>query len=143
MTQAASPVSRHTIRALIGALLMAGATATGSVSAGSDIIKCIDGEGNVTLTDAACPDSARVEKMVAGSGEPDASPVIGDMPEIESVAAERYSMPRLARALPPVKPPVAGGALARDIATLKAARLSLQLQDSAAQTLRAQRIAQQ
>ncbi len=129
---------------IIRTLILAGVVFSSAVSAGTEIVKCIDQDGHVTLTDAICPATAKVAVMVAGSNEPGDSPMIGDMPEIESTAAERYSMPRVAkRELPAVKAQPARGALARDVATLKAARANLSLFDSAAQTLRAQRIALQ
>ena len=125
-------------------LILAGAVISSAVSAGSDIVKCIDAEGNVTLTDAACPGSARTAPVIVGNSEPDESPVAGTPQAFEAVAAERYSAPRLARReLPVVKAKFGKGALARDVATLKAARENLHLLDSAAQAMRAQRIAQQ
>ena len=128
--------------ALIRSFLLAGVILSQSVSAGTDIIKCVDAQGNVTLTDAACPGNAKAAVLVAGSDQTEAAPVIGDMPEIESVAAERYSMPRIARReLPPLKPQSAMRPMARDVATLKAARANLMLLDSASQSLRAQRLA--
>lgn len=129
---------------LIRTLILAGVVLSSTVSAGSDIVKCIDAQGNTTLTDAACPDTSKVVAVVAGSNAPDEVQTTGEPPTFEAVAAERYSAPRLARReLPVVKAQFGKNPLARDIATLKMARQNLQLADNAAHAMRAQRIAQQ
>ncbi|ATQ77052.1 hypothetical protein CR152_22940 [Massilia violaceinigra] len=126
------------------------------------IVKCIDHDGKVTLTDAHCPQQAQAVAVVVASGtepasaEPQAEAGVEEERQTiisgESTAAatvtalvvERYTASQAAlprRELPVVRKPGAGGGLARDIATLKAARHSLMLQDSAAQSARSQRLA--
>ncbi|MDQ1923352.1 hypothetical protein [Massilia pseudoviolaceinigra] len=124
------------------------------------IVKCIDHDGKVTLTDAHCPQQAQAVAVVVASGTEPASAepqaeveeerqtiVSGESTAAATVTAlvvERYTASQAAlprRELPVVRKPGAGGGLARDIATLKAARHSLMLQDSAAQSARSQRIA--
>lgn len=130
------------LRSAIIAGLVISTAISASVSAGTEIVKCVDTDGNVTLTDAACPSNAKAAVLVTGASEPDETPVMGDMPTIQSTAAERYSMPRFARReLPAARRMPPGSLLARDVATLKAARASMQLLDSASQSLRAQRLA--
>ncbi|NHZ81296.1 DUF4124 domain-containing protein [Massilia sp. CCM 8695] len=121
------------------------------------IVKCIDNDGKVTLTDAHCPQQAQTVAVVAGvteaatadeagadesqaivSGESTAAATVRAL-VVDRYAASQAQLPR--RELPVVRKPGAGGGLARDIATLKAARHSLMLQDSAAQSARSQRLA--
>ncbi|MDM5181651.1 hypothetical protein PO883_31215 [Massilia sp. DJPM01] len=118
------------------------------------IVKCIDNDGKVTLTDAHCPQQAQTvaaggaeaatadeagaeEGQAIVSGEAAAATVRALV--VDRYAASQAQLPR--RELPVVRKPGAGGGLARDIATLKAARHSLMLQDSAAQSARSQRLA--
>lgn len=125
-------------------IILAGMLATSAVSAGTEIVKCVDQDGKVTLTDAACPADAKTAVVFAGSNEPATAPPSGEPPAFMADAAERYTVPRIARrALPVVKPMSASGALSRDVATLKAARQNLRLLDSAAQAMRSQRVALQ
>jgi len=132
-------------------LILAGLVVTTAVSAGTDIVKCIDAEGNVTLTDASCPDRAKTAVLVLGGTAPaatvadndeDAATMAGEPATFEAVAAERYSAPRVARRELPVVRPFAKG-MSRDVATLKAARQNLQMLDNASHAMRAQRIALQ
>ena len=121
------------------------------------IVKCIDNDGKVTLTDARCPQQEQSVAVAAGgtaaanagaAGADDSQAIISGestaeaavtAPVVERFASSQAQVPR--RELPVVRNPGAGGGLARDIATLKAARHSLMLQDSAAQAARSQRIA--
>ncbi|MDQ1833797.1 hypothetical protein [Massilia scottii] len=121
------------------------------------IVKCIDHDGKVTLTDAHCPQQAQTVAVVAAVAEPASAEAEGEEERqtiisgestaaatvtalvVERYAASQAALPR--RELPVVRKPGAGGGMARDIATLKAARHSLLLQDSAAQSARSQRIA--
>ncbi|WP_166881702.1 hypothetical protein [Massilia mucilaginosa] len=151
-------------RALSRSIFFAGLMLSSSVFADAEIVKCIDAEGKVTLTDARCPASAQmVVAVVAGGAQPataDDAPGSGaeedyalalsggDASEPEPAVVvsapkiERYSSAAVwtKRDLPGVRKH-ASGTLARDVATLKAARHSLMLQDSAAQAARSQRLA--
>lgn len=133
--------TRHALKHAIVILGLFGASST---FAGSEIVKCVDADGKVTLTDAACPASAQVVALVAGDSDdgngnngdaaaaPDAAPTVDRY-------YPAYVPPR--RQLPVVKRQSASGSLARDVATLQVARSNLRLLDSAAQAARNQRIA--
>jgi len=120
-------------------LVVAAIAATPAALAGSDILKCVDSAGNVTLTDQPCESGARATRMVVGSpaapvqdasfNAADADPAI-EQPQPAPVqrfaAAPRMQgqhdwRPRM----PPRDRP-----LARDVATLKAARAQLLLIDA-------------
>ncbi|MFB9240229.1 hypothetical protein IV454_23150 [Massilia antarctica] len=123
------------------------------------IVKCIDNDGKVTLTDARCPQQEQTVAVAAGTtaaanagaaGADDSQAIISGestadaavtAPVVERFATSQTQAQVPRRELPVVRNPSAGGGLARDIATLKAARHSLMLQDSAAQAARSQRIA--
>ncbi|NHZ61389.1 DUF4124 domain-containing protein [Massilia genomosp. 1] len=142
-------------RALTRSMFFAGLMLSSAVFADAEIVKCIDGDGKVTLTDARCPAAEQTVAVVAGSAEL-AAPDAEDDNEMALISAEAAAAPAAAaaptierhnsaaawnkRELPGLRK-FAEGALARDVATLKAARHSLMLQDSAAQSARSQRIA--
>ncbi|MDB5935105.1 MAG: hypothetical protein JWQ01_2449 [Massilia sp.] len=126
-----------TIRSSI--LLTAMLAASAAFAAGGDIVKCVDQSGRVTLTDNQC--SAGVATVVVAAESPAEAPV-------EVVAADADSMPaapavrRLATQRIAYTPAAiqhdswaAAHAktrmLARDVETLKAARLSMQVLDQA------------
>ncbi len=106
--------------------------------AGTEIVKCVGANGRVTLTDQPCQGGERSEIVLPGSpaGNEDSAlaplPAQGAAPA-QQMAREHQSAP--ARLDPP------GRSLARDVATLKAARRTMLLMDDAASALRAQRIA--
>ncbi|NHZ35872.1 DUF4124 domain-containing protein [Massilia sp. CCM 8692] len=142
-------------RALTRSMFFAGLMLSSAVFADAEIVKCIDSGGKVTLTDARCPAAEQTVAVVAGSAGPAApeaeedndmalvSDEAADTPAaVSAPTIERYNSAAAwtKRELPGVRK-FAAGALARDVATLKAARHSLMLQDSAAQSARSQRIA--
>lgn len=114
-------------------LFIAGMVFVSSTFAGTEVIKCTDASGRVTLTDQPCQRDAEQAILSAAS-----TPVEGtSAPEVAAVASvgDRYQL----RALPPsqrlrtapyteVQAP--GRALARDVATLKEARRTSMLLDS-------------
>lgn len=119
-------------RILIQLSLFAAAATAVPAMAGSEIVKCIDAKGHVTLTDQACGDgttTVRMARMPAGAAEvAPAAPY--------PLAAERASLPppralqRRAPARAKAKP------MQRDIHTLKEARAQFLLLDAGAkQTL--------
>ena len=119
-------------RVLIQLSLFAAAAMAAPAMAGSEIVKCIDAGGHVTLTDQPCSDgttTVRMAKTPANSIE--AAPA-----EPYPLAAERASLPppralqRRAPARAKAKP------MQRDINTLKEARAQFLLLDAGAkQTL--------
>lgn len=138
--------TRHALKHAIVILGLFGASST---FAGSEIVKCVDADGKVTLTDAACPTSAQVVALVAGASDSDNgnNAATGDMGDSATAPAAAPAVDRYypayvpqRRQLPVVKHQ-ASGSLARDVATLQVARSNLRLLDNAAQLLRNQRIA--
>lgn len=141
-------------RTLTRSLFFAGLMLSSAVFADPEIVKCIDSDGKVTLTDVHCPATAQTVAVVTGGTEAAASEEAEDenqMPLVSGEAAapttasapaiERGNASAWARRAFPGAHKHAGGSLARDVATLKAARHSLMLQDSAAQAARSQRLA--
>lgn len=107
-------------------LLLAGLLFASGAFAGTEVVKCTDPDGHVTLTDQPCKNGAEQTPVMA--------PADPAAPRRAAVAAptERYQI----TALPPphqavqVRRTPPGRVLARDVATLKAARLNLLQIDS-------------
>jgi hypothetical protein len=135
-------MNRHTIRTSMFVTAMLAASAA---FAGADIVKCVDQDGHVTLTDSSCGEGAG-KVVVAGSAE---TPVASDetiaapaVPAVRRVTVQRYLLPPAelrqagwTSARPATRP------LARDVETLKAAKLSMQVLDDASATHKHQRLA--
>jgi hypothetical protein len=114
--------------------------------AGADIVKCIDQDGRVTLTDSGCSEGSQ-KVVVMGSGDSpaaaeDMAAAPAPAPAVRRVMVERYVLPpaelrqaNRSSARPASRP------LARDVETLKAARLSMRVLDEASATQRHQRLA--
>lgn len=140
-------MNRHTFRSsiFITALLAASAA-----FAGADVVKCVDQDGHVTLTDAQC--GAGVQSVVVAGvaeGAPQAAAEqAADTAMLPATAAgRRVATQRVAFAPAQIqhdswssKRP-SGRMLSRDVETLKAARLSMQVLDEASATARHQRLA--
>ena len=123
------------------ALFLAGMMFAANAYAGADINKCVSASGSVTLTDEACPSGAQSVKLVSASADHAAAE---DAPVAAARASvERYAPARLpARYATPARAAQPARGLSLDIATLKAARMNMQLVDTAAQSMRtAQRVA--
>jgi hypothetical protein len=137
-------MNRHTIRCSIFVTAMLAASAA---SAGADIVKCVDQNGHVTLTDAQCGEGVQTV-LVESSGEtpavaaPDETPAAPAVPAARRVTVQRYLLPpaELKRAYWAGARP-ASRPLARDVETLKAARLSMQVLDDASAAAKHQRLA--
>ncbi|MBC7452594.1 MAG: DUF4124 domain-containing protein [Massilia sp.] len=97
----------HRWRCCIVRTALLGALGVSAACAGADIVQCVDQQGRVTLTDAPC-----------AAGVP--STVTTSMSDYAAPAARVAS-----RALPLAR------MLARDVETLKAARVSMQALDAA------------
>lgn len=135
-------MSRHLSR---HALLLAGLMAASAAFAGSDIVKCVDPSGHVTLTDEPCRNGTETVIVPAATAAPPAA-VPGDEAAVPAatrvITTERvYAMPRPVRHDAWVKKATPERMLARDVATLKAARANLQLMDSSAASARQTRLA--
>jgi hypothetical protein len=129
--------SRPLITAMLGAALVALLAAP--ALAGADIVKCVDADGAVTITDHQCGSAVAAGEKVAP-----------DRVAVDGAAGARASRTGLRR-LPPAQPEARRDTwrdphphsklLARDAATLRAARSSLQVLDDAAAAMRQQRLA--
>lgn len=131
-------------------LMLAAAVAAPAALAGTEVLKCVDNAGRVTLTDQPCEGAVRVTRMSLGttsssdtassdaaSGGSGSLAATGSGGGSESAPAQgvpvqRYAAtPRMQQQhdwrprLPPRDRP-----LARDVATLKAARAQLMLLDA-------------
>jgi hypothetical protein len=120
-------------------LVLAAATAAPVALAGSDINKCVDRGGHITLTDQPCAPGSSAQRLLlqegsggtagsTGSGGPEgdaggqpAAPAVEHFPAPARVAPQHRWRPATAKKAP----------MSRDAATLKAARMQLLLQDGA------------
>lgn len=114
-------------------IVFAAIAAAPAALAGSEVLKCVDVEGHVTLTDQPCESGARMTRLVAGS----APEGVEDTPAPAAVTpapmVQRHqAAPALERqqSWRPRIPAQTDRPLARDVATLKAARAQLLLIDS-------------
>ena len=134
---------RHIFR---NSIFIAATLAASAAFADVDVVTCVDLHGKVTLTDAQCDDAVRtVVAPAAAELAPPASANDEAVP-VAVQAARRTASRRVAYAPQPVRldsrsAPRAGKMLSRDVETLKAARLSMQVLDGASATARQQRLA--
>ena len=106
----------------------------------TDINKCVDETGQVTLTDAVCPGGTHTAKVISGpadGAEDTLAAAPASRPTLAHYPAPRMP-PRYAAPVPATRP---ARGLSLDIATLKTARANMQLVDNAAPAMRSQRIA--
>jgi hypothetical protein len=122
-------------------LILAAMAAAPAALAGPDILKCVDRDGHITLTDQPCPPGTSGGRMEiqegysvqgssgsagnTGAGGPAEAPAAPAAP-----ALERYPAPPPPRAQPRVRGP-RHAPFARDAATLKAAHAQLLILDGA------------
>lgn len=119
--------------ALTRTLFLAGMVLASTAFAGADINKCVTPSGQVTLTDAVCPDGTETIKVISGPDSGAAAP---------ASSGERYTVARIpARHAALMRSTQPARGLALDVATLKMARAQLQVFDTASQALRSQRLA--
>jgi hypothetical protein len=101
--------------------LLVSSTMASSALAAAPLLKCVDTAGRVTLTDHPCADGTQQVNMLDASGRP--------------IVAEHFvaTAAEIPRGPLPKRPPPTANPLARpspDVATLKAARMAMQLGDS-------------
>jgi hypothetical protein len=129
-------MNTNTIRSNI--LLTAMLAASAAFAHGADIVKCVDQGGRVTLTDNQC--NSGVQTVVVAADAPaEAAPeaVAADADSLPAPAVKRLMAQRVSYAPAPVQHDSWAGSrgktrmLARDVETLKAARLSMQVLDQA------------
>lgn len=138
-------MNRPTFRTSIFIATMLAASAA---FAGADIVKCVDQNGKVTLTDAGCGEAIEAVVLPAEAAPTAAadSQASGPVPAPLPVAV-RAAPQRMSYAPQPVQynnaPPARRAAkmLSRDVETLRAARLSMQVLDDASANARHQRLA--
>ena len=139
-------MNRTTIRSSL--LLTALFAASAAFASSADIVKCVGQDGHVTLTDSQC--RAGVQSVVvAASAE---TPAVA-APEVHAIEAGTVAAPpvrritRLAYTPAPFQhdswsaPRAKNRLLARDVETLKAARLSRKVLDQASASAKHQRVA--
>jgi hypothetical protein len=140
-------MSPNTLRCSI---LFSGLIAASSAFGGSDIVKCVDQSGHVTLTDEPCGPGVQTVELAAASDQPPGVPAASDEPaDAPAAAAVQHgrAIEHVALARTPmghdnwVKKPGATHMLSRDVATLKMARFNMQVMDHASASMRQQRLA--
>ncbi|MCW2665030.1 MAG: hypothetical protein JWP83_6182 [Mycobacterium sp.] len=139
-------MNRQTFRASIFITAMLAASAA---SAGGDIVKCVDQNGHVTLTDAQCGEGAQTVVVAGGAEAPAAADAASPESAVQSAApvARRMAIERIVLAPAQMQhdswsaPRPSGRMLSRDVETLKAARASMQVLDEASASSRHQRLA--
>ncbi|NNG22127.1 DUF4124 domain-containing protein [Telluria aromaticivorans] len=115
-------MKRHLCLSLI---IAATTLTTPGAFAGSDIVKCVDGAGHVTLTDQAC-DANTATVQLASTVVREEAP----RAETHPLAVEHVALPQ-----PPVQrrhlaPRVKAKPMMRDVATLREARAHFLMLDS-------------
>lgn len=99
--------------------------------AGSEVLKCVDNAGHVTLTDQPCEAGARATRLVSAA-EADTPTADQAAAQPSAAAVTRYEAPPAMVRQQDWRPrmPNRDRPLARDVATLKAARAQLLLIDA-------------
>jgi len=107
---------------MIAAAALSASMAAPAAMAGNEIVKCIDTSGHVTLTDQPCEAGTATVRLA--SETPPAATVIQPQRHVLPAAELRREVMK--------RPAVVAGAapLSRDVATLKAARRMLMLQET-------------
>jgi hypothetical protein len=136
-------MNRHTFRSSIFITAMLAASAA---LASGDIVKCVDQDGKVTLTENQC--SAGVQTVLVAADAPavaaDSAAADTTLPvtPVARRAIQRVSYsPAVIQHDSWTAPKMNGRPLARDVETLKAARLSMKVLDEASTSSRHQRLA--
>ena len=113
--------------------VFAAIAATPAALAGSEILKCVDAGGHVTLTDQPCESGARTTLLVSAAAQESVAETPAANGEVQAVTVQRHEAPPALARQQNWRPRVAAQRdrpLARDVATLKAARAQLLLIDS-------------
>lgn len=119
-------------KAIRHTLFVAGMVFVSSTFAGTEVIKCTDQSGHVTLTDQPCKGEA-AQVVLSAATAPAA--VADEAAPAASGGTDRYQLAKMPpstrmRAAPFTQVQAPGRSLARDVATLKEARRTLMLLDS-------------
>ena len=127
-------------------IFIAAMFAASAAFAGGDIVKCVDQAGKVTLTENQCSEGVQTV-LVAGEAPAVAAGAAAADATLAVAPVARRAIQRVAYTPAVLQhdswtaPKSAGRPLARDIETLKAARLSMRALDEASSTVRHQRLA--
>ena len=114
-------------------IVFAAIAAAPAALAGSEVLKCVDVEGHVTLTDQPCESGARMTRLVAAAAPESEAEAPAAVAAPQAPAVQRYEAAPALQRQQSWRPRVAAQTdrpLARDVATLKAARAQLLLIDS-------------
>lgn len=136
-------MNRQTFRSSIFITAMLAASAA---FAGGDIVKCVDQNGKVTLTENQCSDGVQTV-LVAGDAPALAADATAAETPLAVAPAARRAIQRVAFTPAAIQhdswtaPKSSGRPLARDVETLKAARISMKVLDEASSSSRHQRLA--
>jgi hypothetical protein len=110
---------------MIAAAALSASVATPAAIAGNEIVKCIDSSGHVTLTDQPCEAGTATVRLASET------PLAATVTETQT-QTQRHVLPaaELRHAVWKQPPVVHAAPLSRDVATLKAARRMLMLQET-------------
>jgi hypothetical protein len=113
-------------------LFFAAVAAGPAALAGSEVMKCVDAGGHVTLTDQPCESGAQATRLMSAAASENPSPLPAAASEVHPLAVQRHEVPHAMQRQQNWRPKVAhpDRALARDVATLKAARAQLLVIDA-------------
>jgi hypothetical protein len=100
---------------MIAALALSAAAAAPAATAGNEIVKCVDAGGQVTLTDQPC-DTGSATVRLSGETRPAQRHIVTPA----ELRHEGWKRPQVVRPAP----------LSRDVATVKAARRVMMLQET-------------
>jgi len=110
--------------------ILVAALAAPAVEAGTDIVKCVDGEGRITLTDQPCDSGTTTVRLASMPAEESTTrvepyPLVAEHATLPPPSAQRRQVvPRIQY--------VKAKPMMRDVATLKAARAQFLLMDAGA-----------
>jgi hypothetical protein len=136
-------MNRQTFRSSIFITAMFAASAA---FASGDIVKCVDQAGKVTLTENQCSEGVQTV-LVVGDAPAAATQAAAADATLAVAPGARRTVERVAYTAAPIQhdswtaPKSKGRPLARDVETLKAARLSMKVLDEASSSSRHQRLA--
>jgi hypothetical protein len=102
--------------------------ATPAAMAGTDVLKCTDPQGHVTLTDQPCESGATATRLVQDAGGTTTTAPLADT--ASGSAPRRHTLPVTDVSRPQRQAMDRPAPLSRDIATLKEARRALLLMDT-------------
>jgi hypothetical protein len=116
-------------------LILAALAAAPAVLAGSEVLKCVDASGHVTLTDQPCEAGSQATRLTAGTLDTAATEAPASAEATQGITVQRYEAPPRMLRQQDWRPRVTqrDRPLARDVATLKAARAQLMLIDAVRQ----------